>query len=135
MFNSIQTEEDFNLFVRIYRCNYANRDCKNCVWRFKHYTPDYISECFLAYDLKGFKHLVHYDVSCSMIDQAFAMLRYLVKHKKKLYNYYLSCNENCYIQAEKYLRKFLPEDCTLLKMMIKFDNDINYGLVRLRRNK
>nr|DAL96039.1 MAG TPA: hypothetical protein [Caudoviricetes sp.] len=25
MFNSIQTEEDFNLFVKTYRCNYANR--------------------------------------------------------------------------------------------------------------
>lgn len=70
-----------------------------------------------------------------MIDQAFAILRYLVKYKKNLDGYYLVCDEQCYVQAEKYLRKFLPEDCTLLKMMIKFDNDVNYGLVRLRKNK
>lgn len=135
MFNSIQTKEDYKLFVRTNRCSYANRDCKKCVWRFKHYTPGYISECFFDYDLKGFKYLVHYDVACNMIDQAFAILRYLVKHKKKLYNYHLSCNEQCYIQAEKYLRKFLPEDCTSLKTMVKFDNDVKYGLVRLRKNK
>lgn len=135
MFNSIQTEEDYKLFVRTHRCNYTDRDCKNCAWRFKHYTPDYVSECFLAYNLKAFKYLVHYDIACNMIDQASNIVKYLCKHNKLNSKYYLVCNKESYEIARDYLEKYKGSIGIAIHMLMRFDNDIEYGLVRLRKNK
>lgn len=135
MFNSIQTEEDFELFARTHRCNYANRDCKNCTWRFKHYTPDYVSECFLVYNLKAFKYLVRYDIACNMIDQASNIIKYLYKYNKLNSKYYLVCNKESYEIARDYLEKYKGSIGIAIHILMRFDNDIEYGLVRLRKNK
>lgn len=135
MFDSIQTKEDFELLIKTYGCNYTKRDCKNCPWRFRHYTPDYISDCLFDYSFEAFKHLIRYDVACSMIDQAVNIVRYLIKHNKLNSKYYLACNKDCYEMARDYLERYKKSLGIAVSILMYFDKDIDYGIVRLRKAK